>query len=173
MITTVPVLEKVTRCPEPTFIALAEPKPYRITNYSGDIVHVLVVEDDPVDVEIIERAFRRKRISNPLHFAKDGFEALAILRGEEGRRKIPRPYVVLLDLNMPRMNGFEFLEELRQDETLRDSVVFVLSTSDELRDIKASYQQNVAGYLVKARVGEDFTDLVTMLDHYWRSVELP
>jgi len=135
-------------------------------------VNVVLVEDNAVDREAVRRAFRRHRIANPIHEANDGVEALALLRGAAGRG-VPRPYLLLLDLNLPRMGGLELLEALRADEDLHDTVVFVLTTSARDEDRLASYAQNVAGYIVKSDVGAGFVRLVTMLDHYWRVVELP
>lgn len=132
-------------------------------------VHILLVEDDDVDTEGIQRAFQRARIVNPLTRVIDGIEALEVLRSSD----ISRPYLILLDLNLPRMNGIEFLEELRADDQLHDSVVFVLTTSDDDRDKVAAYEKQIAGYMVKARAGEDFMKLIGLLDHYWRVVELP
>lgn len=139
----------------------------------GKLVDILLVEDDEVDVMAIRRAFAKVKIDNPLYVARDGIEALEMLRGQGGRDPIPRPYIVLLDLNMPRMGGLEFLRELRDDPDLRASVVFVLTTSKEEEDIVAAYRQNVAGYLVKAKVGSDFMSLATLLGYYWQLVELP
>ena len=136
-------------------------------------VNILLVEDNDVDVETVERAFRKYKIANPVTVAVDGLEALQILRGEGGHEKFQRPYIVLLDLNLPRMNGIEFLEELRRDEQLGDSVVFVLTTSNSPEDKNASYNHNIAGYMVKTEIGRDFLSLAEMLDCYWRVVELP
>lgn len=135
-------------------------------------VKLLLVEDDRLDVMAIRRALNKARIGNPLRVAKDGLEALAILRGE-GCEKLQRPYLILLDLNMPRMNGIEFLTVLREDEVLRDSLVFVLTTSDDDQDILRAYDNLIAGYMVKANAGEDFVRLIGMLDHYWRIIEFP
>ena len=133
-------------------------------------VTVLLVEDDPIDVDAVQRAFRKARIRNPIVTAKDGLDALEMLRREGG---VARPYLILLDLNMPRMNGLEFLEELRSDEALAGAVVFVLTTSDAHRDIWAAYDKRVAGYILKSNVGEDFIKVLMMLENYWRVVELP
>lgn len=135
-------------------------------------VEVLLVEDDEIDAEALKRAFQKQKIANPIIVAEDGIEALKILRGE-GNGPVHKPHVILLDLNLPRMNGIEFLEELRADEDLRQSVVFVLTTSDDDRDVLAAYDNQVAGYMVKSRVGEDFVDMINMLDCYWRVIELP
>lgn len=140
---------------------------------ADDTVTVLLVEDDEVDVEAIERAFKRARIANPIVHVTDGIEALSALRGELATKPVRRPYLILLDLNMPRMNGIEFLQELRNDDKLQDSVVFVLTTSDADRDKVAAYAQQVAGYMVKSKAGEDFMQMIGLLDHYWRVVEFP
>ena len=113
---------------------------------SGGVLNVLLVEDDEVDVMNVKRAFERNHITNPLFVAGDGVEALEKLRGGEvpkGRR------IVLLDLNMPRMNGIEFLRELRRDRELSATPVVVLTTSNDDRDKIEAYQLNIAGYLVK------------------------
>jgi CheY-like chemotaxis protein len=134
---------------------------------------LLVVEDDEVDLMAIKRGFKQQKIANDLVAAKDGVEALRILRGGPGREPLPKPYIILLDLNMPRMNGFEFLGELRQDPVLRTSVVFVLTTSKSDEDRARAYASNVAGFNVKADAGRCFLDAIEMLDHYWKIVELP
>ena len=136
-------------------------------------INILLVEDDDVDAEAIERAFRKQRISNPFVIVPDGVEALKALRGEGGYEALPRPYMILLDINMPRMNGLEFLETLRQDPDLRSSVVFVLTTSNRDEDKVAAYDNYVAGYLLKSRAGADFVNLIGMLEAYWRIVEFP
>lgn len=132
-------------------------------------VHILLVDDDDVDAMAVRRALKKHRIANPLTVARDGLEALETLRSGS----IPHPFIILLDLNMPRMNGLEFLEELRADPALKSSVVFVLTTSDEDRDIAAAYQQQVAGYILKSNVGPDFLRVLDLLGAYWRVVELP
>ncbi|MCC6169593.1 MAG: response regulator [Caldilineaceae bacterium] len=139
----------------------------------SDQVHLLLVEDDEVDVEAIIRGFKAQRIANPFTVASDGIEALGLLRGAEGRKRLPRPYLILLDINMPRMNGIEFLQALRRDSDLKQSIVFVLTTSDRDEDIMAAYNEQIAGYLLKSRAGKDFVDLVSLLDAYWRIVEFP
>ena len=132
---------------------------------------ILLVEDDEVDVLGFRRALRSLRIANPVTVARDGIEALQILRGERG--PYPRPHLIVLDLNLPRMNGIELLRELRADPKLCDSVVFVLTTSRAEQDRVDAYRLNVAGYMVKSDPGASFLAAVTMLDHYWRVVELP
>ncbi|MFN3231616.1 MAG: response regulator [Alphaproteobacteria bacterium] len=134
-------------------------------------INILLVEDDDVDVQGITRAFKKLKVANPITRARDGLEALDILRSDKGRRL--RPYLIILDLNMPRMNGIEFLTALRADEALKDSIVFVLTTSKADEDKIEAYRLNVAGYIVKADPAKSFLDAVQMLDHYWRVVEFP
>ncbi len=132
-------------------------------------VSLLIVDDDDIDATALKRALHKLKLLNPLYRAKDGQEALDILRNGE----IPNPYIILLDINMPRMNGIEFLEALRSDPDLTHSVVFVLTTSKSDEDIIAAYREHVAGYLLKQRMDSDFLQVVGLLDHYWKVIELP
>lgn len=109
----------------------------------------------------------------PTLLSGPGIEALEILRGENGRTPPSHPYLILLDLNMPRMNGFEFLEELRKNPALHSTLVFVLTTSAEEEDRVRAYGHNVAGYVLKHAPGRSFLDAVSTLDHYWKILELP
>ncbi|MCG7497229.1 response regulator [Vibrio sp. Of7-15] len=140
-----------------------------MTSSQYNTVSILLVEDDDVDAMGIKRALNKLRVANPLHRACDGIEALSILREE----KIQHPYLILLDLNMPRMSGLEMLEELRADPQLTDSIVFVLTTSKDDEDIMAAYKEHISGYIVKSQLNPDFTELFELLDHYWRLVEFP
>jgi CheY-like chemotaxis protein len=139
----------------------------------GEEVHILLVEDDAVDVMAFKRAIRRCKIANPLSVARDGIEALEILRGGPGRAPLQRPYMILLDLNLPRMNGIEFLKILRADVTLRDTPLFVLTTSKADEDRCTAYQLHVAGYIVKSNCTDSLARTVMMLEHYLRVVEFP
>ncbi len=130
---------------------------------------ILLVEDDDVDAKGVERAFKKLKIVNPIVRAKDGMIALELLK----KCEVSKPYLILLDLNMPRMGGLEFLAEIRKDEGLNNSVVFVLTTSKDDEDKLAAYEKNIAGYIVKERLQYGFDELVKLLDHYWRIVELP
>jgi CheY-like chemotaxis protein len=134
-----------------------------------EVVNILVVEDDEVDVESLKRIFAKKEIKNPVFYASNGIEALNIMRGENNHAKVPKPYIVLLDINMPMMNGIEMLNELRNDEQLKDSVVFILTTSPREEDKHTSYKLNVAGYFLK----KDIKELVTLLSLYWELNEFP
>ena len=139
----------------------------------GRTVTVLLVEDNDVDSEALVRAFKRKKLANPLVIARDGQEALDLLRGAHGKIPLERPYLILLDLNMPRMDGLEFLGHLRQDAELAKSIVFVLTTSNADSDKVAAYGHNVAGYIVKVNVADEFLNIVTMVESFWRIIEFP
>jgi CheY-like chemotaxis protein len=136
-------------------------------------VTLLLVDDDDGDAKSVQRAFASARILNPIVRAVDGIEALDVLRGRNGKTKLTPPYLLLVDLNMPRMNGIELIEALRQDHDLHGCIVFVLTTSSRDEDKVAAYDLNVAGYIVKERAGQDFQRLVDMMQCYWRVVELP
>ncbi len=143
------------------------------SNGDTDVIHLLLVDDDLIDREAVQRAFQKHRIGNPIVCAEDGIQALDILRGSNGEVRIPRPCMILLDINMPRMDGIEFLEELRGDPALADSIVFMLTTSNAECDKIAAYEKNVAGYLLKSCVGEEFKNVIGMLDRFWCAVEFP
>lgn len=132
-------------------------------------VTILLVEDDDIDAKAVQRAFTKLRIANSMHRAKDGIEALEYL--ENG--VVRHPFIILLDLNMPRMGGLEFLSQIRSDKRWSDCVVFILTTSKADEDVLQAYQQHIAGYIVKENLQQGFDELVKLLDHYWRVVELP
>jgi CheY-like chemotaxis protein len=140
---------------------------------SPPTVNVLLVEDDDVDVMAIERAFRARQLRHPLTVARDGRAALAVLRGEGGRRPLPRPYLIVLDLNLPVMTGLDFLRALRSDPAHRDAVVFVFTTSSCEHDRRAAYDQNVAGYVAKSEIGNDLGPVIDLLEAYFAIVSLP
>jgi CheY-like chemotaxis protein len=134
------------------------------------MLNILLVEDDEVDVMNIRRAFQKNHIANPLFVAGDGIEALEKLRSGA----VPKDRrIVLLDLNMPRMNGIEFLRELRKDPELRSATVVVLTTSNDDRDKIDAYNLNVAGYLLKPVTFSNFCEVMSALNRYWALVELP
>ena len=133
-------------------------------------LNILVVDDDDVDVMNVQRAFKKGNIPNPLFVAGDGLQGLEVLRGNA----FPKTNrLVLLDLNMPRMNGIEFLRELRADPELKATTVVVLTTSNDTRDKVEAYNLNVAGYLTKPVTFGNFVDLMVTLNKYWMLVELP
>jgi CheY-like chemotaxis protein len=139
----------------------------------GKDVHLLIVDDDQIDLLAIQRSLQKQKIGNPVSTARDGVEALEVLRGSGGRAKLPRPNLILLDLNMPRMNGLQFLDELRKDPNLANTIVFVLTTSAADEDKVAAYKKNIAGYLVKTEAGEGFLRAIQMLDKFILIVQFP
>ena len=133
-------------------------------------LNILLVEDDKVDVMNVRRAFDRNRLANPLFVADDGRQALDMLRSNA----VPRERrLVLLDLNMPKMTGLEFLRAVRADPELHLTVVVVLTTSNDERDRIEAYNLNVAGYLLKPVTFANFVDTMAALNKYWALVELP
>jgi CheY-like chemotaxis protein len=137
------------------------------------LLSLLLVEDDDVAAEAVVRGLRKHASDCPVVPAEDGAAALHILRGEDEGHRIVKPYLVLLDLNMPRMNGIEFLRAIRADAELRSLPVVVLTTSNDERDKVDAYNLNVAGYLLKPVTFTDFVDLMAALNKYWMLVEMP
>ena len=131
-------------------------------------ITLLLVEDDDIDAMTIKRSFKKQNITNPVMRVYDGIEALALLKD----KKVSQPLVIILDLQMPRMGGIEFLQTLRADPLLSDLVVFVLTTSKAKSDIASSYGEHIAGYFVKGETGERFSGLVNMLKNYFEIVHL-
>jgi CheY-like chemotaxis protein len=138
------------------------------------MLNILLVEDDEVDIMTVQRAFKKGNITNPLFLAGNGIEALAMLRDTpEQPSAIPADRrLILLDLNMPKMNGLEFLHELRSDPAIRHIPVVVLTTSNEERDRVQAYNLNVAGYILKPVTFSTFVELMITLNNYWALCEM-
>lgn len=135
-------------------------------------VHLVLVEDDEVDAEFVVRVLRQSGIGAPVTLFRDGMEALEALRGPQRALLNTRPLLILLDLSMPRLSGLEFLDILRRDPELHNATVFVLTQSTRSEDIAAAYDRQVAGYLVKSNLGEDYSLLPHLLVTYCRLVAL-
>ena len=139
------------------------------------IVNILLVEDDEVDIMNVERAFKKADIKNPLYIARNGIEALIMLRG--GNEELPQvPHerrLILLDINMPKMSGLEFLQTIRADKDLKLTPVVMLTTSNQDKDMIEAFDLNVAGYLLKPVTFSRFVELMTTLNRYWSSSEMP
>lgn len=142
--------------------------PKTLPNFS-----LLLVDDDDVAAESVIRSLTRQGISCETVIACDGLEALEILRRQHDTKRVASNCIILLDLNMPRLDGFGFLEALRADPDLKRSVVFVLTTSSRDSDRIRAYNENVAGYMVKSAVGPQFALLAGFLEKYAASVVLP
>lgn len=134
---------------------------------SSKPVTILLAEDDEVDVQALRWAFHKLKIANPVVVVRDGVEAWETLPS------LPRPYLIITDINMPRLNGIEFLRKLRASDEYRDSIVFVLTTSNDDQDKVDAYQLNVAGYMLKSDMGTSFTRAIGLIENYWRVVEFP
>ena len=139
------------------------------------MLNILLVEDDELDVMNVRRAFKKNNILNPLYVAGNGIEALEMLRGEEGEPPAcpAERRIILLDLNMPKMDGIEFLSALRADPALCPIPVIVLTTSGEERDRVDAYRYNVAGYILKPATLSSFIETMATLSKYWMLCELP
>jgi CheY-like chemotaxis protein len=136
-------------------------------------ITILLIDDDAVDVIAIRRSFWQLKIANPLVVARNGLEALDLLRGDNNHPKLEAPYLVLLDLNMPRMGGIEFLDQLRRDPVLRRTLVFVMTSSTAVEDRERAYEKNIAGYVMKPEPGDGFAAAIGALEGYWRAIEFP
>jgi CheY-like chemotaxis protein len=134
------------------------------------ILNFVLIEDDEVDVMTVQRAFKQNKMTNPLHVAGNGEEGLELLRSGTVPNK---NRVILLDLNMPRMNGLEFLRALRADTELHAATVIVFTTSNAEKDKIEAYDLNVAGYLLKPVSFAKFVELMATLNKYWTLVEFP
>jgi CheY-like chemotaxis protein len=138
-------------------------------------INLILIEDDEVDVMNVQRALRRNNIQPSLHVAKNGLEALDLLRqGSLGRpENLARNCLIWLDLNMPKMGGLEFLRILRADANLKRIPVIILTTSDQEQDRIEAYNLNVAGYVLKPITFSKFVEVVATLNSYWALCELP
>ncbi|HNR21081.1 MAG TPA: response regulator [Bacteroidia bacterium] len=131
----------------------------------GHKFSILHIEDDIVDTMVVERILRKKNLVSELYHAKNGVEALDLLRGKNGKNI--RPEIILLDLNMPKMSGLEFLKELRADDDLKSIKVYVLTTSDDVNDKKSAYEYNVSGYIIKPINAMEFENVFDVLKDFW------
>lgn len=136
-------------------------------------IKILLVEDDDIDAKAVTRGFKKLKLLNPIIRATNGQEALDILNGKGGETTIIKPYIVLLDLNMPIMGGLEFLSHIRDDEKLQDAIIFVLTTSQADSDRVSAYKKHIAGYILKSNVGDGFKNVIDLIDQFWRVVLLP
>ena len=140
------------------------------------VIEILLVEDNPNDVELTLRAFKRSKLANTIHVARDGAEALAYLLPEPGSPRLRServPRLVLLDLKLPKVDGIEVLRRIRADPRTRKIPVVVLTSSREERDLVATYDLGVNSYIVKPVDFEQFNECVQMLGKYWLLVNEP
>jgi two-component system, chemotaxis family, response regulator Rcp1 len=133
----------------------------------ADFIDVLLVEDNPGDVRLTKEAFFEANLSIRLHVASDGVEAMAFLRREKAHARAPRPDIILLDLNLPRMDGREVLSHIKADDDLKTIPTIILTTSEAEADIVKSYQLQANCYLVKPVQLEAFESLVKSINEFW------
>ncbi|GAB6859964.1 response regulator [Haloplanus litoreus] len=137
-------------------------------------VEILLAEDNPGDVKLTRKALEKGRLANNLHVVNDGVETLQFLRGEGPYRETPRPDLVLLDLNMPRKDGREVLEEVKESEDLKRIPVVVLTSSEAEEDVIKSYERHANAYLTKPVDFDGFIEVVGTLEEFWlQVVKLP
>ena len=136
-------------------------------------VTILLVEDDDIDAIMVMRGLERARIANPVVRVRDGIEAMEKLLGTNGQSKLPAPYILLVDIRMPRLDGLGLIREIRNHRALQRTVIFVLTTSDSERDRMAAYDSHVAGYVVKSDSPDQFLRLANMLEYYLLIVSPP
>ncbi len=138
-------------------------------------LNILLVEDDEVDIMNVQRAFNKGNLHHRLYISHNGIEALNMLRsiGDQPPAVPRKDRLILLDLNMPKMGGIDFLTHLRADSELRRIPVVVLTTSNEDKDLVEAYNMNVAGYLVKPVSFSKFVKMMETLDNYWSLSEMP
>ena len=138
---------------------------------SGGVpIEILLVEDNPGDARLTREALRDAKVRNNLHVAPDGVEALAFLRQQGKHTAVPKPDLILLDLNLPKKDGREVLEEIKQDDQLRHIPVVILTTSQAERDIAESYRLRANAYVTKPVDLEQFLKVVQSIEHFWLEI---
>lgn len=133
-------------------------------------IQILVVEDSPADANLTRRVFQRAKVSNNLHIVEDGVEALAFLHQQGKYTGVPRPDLILLDLNLPKKDGREVLAEIKTDLSLRLIPVIVLTTSDSEDDIIKSYQLHANCYITKPLDWQQFKQVVELIEDFWLKI---
>lgn len=141
---------------------------------AGDTIHILMVEDNPADVELTREALKRGKLVNNISVVEDGEEALDYLYKRNRYEKAETPDIIFLDLNLPRMNGREVLSHIKKDQELSAIPVIVLSSSEDARDIQSSYSLHANCFVTKPVRLEDFMTVVKSIEHFWvEIVKLP
>ena len=133
-------------------------------------IEILLVEDSPADVLITREAFSEFKLANPLHVVEDGVEALAFLHQEGKYASALRPDLILLDLNLPRMNGREVLAQIKTDPQLQNIPVVILTTSHAEKDVLQAYEQHANCYIVKPVGFDNFVEAMRSIRHFWFSI---
>ena len=137
---------------------------------TGDAVDILLVEDNPADVTLTEEALQESKLANRLMVAEDGVQALAMLRRQGVHAQLPKPDLILLDLNLPRMGGREVLAQIKSDEALRRIPVVILTTSKAEEDVFQSYDLHANCYITKPIDLQQFIKVVKVVDEFWLTI---
>jgi CheY-like chemotaxis protein len=136
-------------------------------------VTILLVEDDDIDAMTVIRGLASAQITNPVTRARDGIEALDMLLGTNGCDRLAPPYLMLIDIRLPRLDGLGLIRRIRSNHILQRTIIFILTTSENDRDRIAAYDAHVAGYIVKSNDPEHFRALAGMLEYYLSIVSPP
>src|SRR3990172_5707891 len=136
----------------------------------GKLIEILMVEDNPADIRLTQEAFKDAKVLNEMHVVEDGEEAIAFLRREGEYAGAPRPDLILLDLNLPKKDGREVLEEIKSDPDLKRIPVVVLTTSEDQRDVLKAYDMHVNAYYPKPVNLDQFMKIVEAVENFWLSV---
>ncbi|MGA2342853.1 MAG: response regulator [Steroidobacteraceae bacterium] len=136
-------------------------------------VTILLVEDDDIDAQTVMRGLASAKIVNPVVRVRDGVEALELLQGTGGKKRLAPPYLLLVDIRMPRLDGLGLVRAIRNNASLQRTIVFILTTSDSDVDRMNVYNEHVAGYIVKTNSPDQFLRLARMLEYYIMIVALP
>lgn len=136
----------------------------------ADIIKILLVEDNPGDVRLTQEALRDSALANQMYVVNDGEAALQFLRNEGDYKTVPRPDIVLLDLNLPRKDGREVLAVLKHDDALRSIPVIVLTTSDDSWDVRKAYDLHANCYITKPVDYAEFTHIIRMIENFWFNI---
>lgn len=141
-----------------------------MTTRSSKPIEILLVEDSPGDIRLIQEALQEAKVRNRMSVVGDGVEALAYLRRQEGYTRVTRPGLILLDLNLPKKNGFEVLQEVKADEALKRIPVVILTTSQAEQDIVKSYELYANAYITKPVDLEQFLSVVKAIEDFWLEI---
>lgn len=136
-------------------------------------MNILLVEDNDLDIELLRRGLKKIGSESTLVCARDGLEAIKMLEDDLTNPELPRPFVILLDINMPRMNGHEFLHAVRASSALSDARVFVFTTSDSKKDVDLAYKNKASGYIVKPNSTSELAGILKALETFWSLCEVP
>ncbi len=145
-----------------------------MNKYNNSIIEILLVEDNPGDIRLTQETLKEAKVKNSIHITTDGVEAMEFLRHEGKFKDVPRPDLILLDLNMPRKNGLEVLSEIKTDDTLKQIPIVILTVSNNEEDILKSYNLHANCFITKPVDLNQFLKVIKSIDNFWLTiVKLP